>query len=141
VGYLRQVPSKPLTNLGIALDSFLAFGSALTLFIKDTLLPLLGFLTAASLVQSIVLATHLAAYTPDSGHPSQTSLPPSWVSDLLLGNKSASYLFLAAFIVFSCVGAVVAEYAVLQSLVGGAAWVVKTFHQKGPKRFRSSSPG
>ncbi|KAL8277966.1 hypothetical protein RQP46_009598 [Phenoliferia psychrophenolica] len=129
-------------------SAFLPFGKALSLFVKDSLLPLLGAVTGVALLQSIALGTHPSSSEPlfsaEPGHTALASPPARWISDALLGNRSTFFLGLAAFLVFACVGAVALEYLVLQTLVGGAALIVRVVHTRGPsflrKRIQISEP-
>jgi glycosylphosphatidylinositol deacylase len=120
------------------------FGTALSAFTKHTLFPLLGLLTLGSLVQSILLGTHLtfseALYASDPGHALRTSIPPSWIANMLLGNQSPFFALLAAFVVFALVAAVMLEYFVLHALVAGAAELVRWAHLRGPASMRSMLP-
>ncbi|KAK4702313.1 GPI inositol-deacylase, partial [Phenoliferia sp. Uapishka_3] len=113
-----------------------SFGTSLSLFTKDTLLPLLGATTILSLFQSIALGTHHSS-SESVAEPGYTSIPARWISDALLGNRSAFFIGLAAFLLFACVGAVALEYLVLQGLVAGAAGVVRFLHLRGPAFLRS----
>jgi GPI inositol-deacylase len=124
------------------------FGTALSLFSRQTLLPLLGLLTLLCIIQSILLGTHLsstsAALSSASQHDlpggAHTSLPPSWIADMLLGNQSSFFAGTAAFVLFTMVAAVVVEYLVLQALVGGMASGVRWAHAKGPMWVKSAMP-
>lgn len=128
--------------------AFMPFGTALSLFSRQTLLPLLGLLTLLSILQSILLGTHLsstsAALSSASAHDlpgaAHTSLPPSWIADMLLGNQSSFFAGTAAFVLFAMVAAVVVEYLVLQALVGGLAGGVRWAHTKGPMWVKSAIP-
>lgn len=106
------------------------FGTALSLFTKDTLFPLLGLLTGISFLQSIALSTHLSP--SDTTSSIEPTLAPRWIADLLLGNRSSFFVLLAAFVTFACVGLVVLEYLILQCLVGAAAWTVRLLRSRGP---------
>ncbi|KAI5475779.1 glycosylphosphatidylinositol deacylase [Pseudohyphozyma bogoriensis] len=117
---------------------FMPFGTAFSVFTKRYLFPLLVVVTLLSFFQSIALGTHLpSASTNETSHLPHASI---WVSDALLGNSDPFFVFLAAFVLFSCVGAVVLEHLVLLALVGGAAGLVRFIHAKGPKFLRSHIP-
>lgn len=117
------------------LDPYLAFGPALSLCTKDSLIPLFGIVTLASLVQAISLGTHLASseslYLSEPGHAAHASPPSSVISDLLLGNRSPAFVFLAVFLIFVAVGLVFLEYAILQGLISGAAALAALIQQRG----------
>lgn len=120
----------------------MAFLSAFILICKDTLAPVLGLLTIASLFQSIVLGTHLASseslYHVEPGHALHATVPSALMSNLLLGNRSPAFLFLAAFLVFVSVGVVMLEWVVLQALVRSVAWTTATVHNRGPQFLRTA---
>lgn len=115
------------------------FGTALSIFTRTTLFPLLGSLTLLSLFQSIALHSHISAseilHAAEPGRTFHPSLPPRWIADALLGNNSSFFIFLAAILVFAAMGMVVIEFFVLQGIVSGAAFLVKKVHRLGPGYF------
>lgn len=124
------------SNTDTSLGAFVEFGSSFATFIRTLLLPLLGFLFATSIFQSIAMGTHLSSTEllnpAESRNYQHLSHPYAWLSDLLLGNQSASLSLLASFIVFLCVGVVAVEYLVLNGLVELGAYVVKFVRSKVP---------
>lgn len=146
----KRLVWRVLTSSRRPTASFTPFGTALALFSRETLLPLLGLLTLLSLIQSILLSTHLSTASANlAGSPStlhelpgaaHASLPPSWIADMLLGNRSSFFALLAAFVLFVMISAVVAEFVVLQLLVGGMAGAVRWVHARGPAWLKSTMP-
>ena len=68
----------------------------MSLFAKDSLLPLLGAVTGVALLQSIALGTHHSSseahFSAEPGHAYYSSPPARWISDALLGNRSTLFL-------------------------------------------------
>lgn len=118
------------------------FGTALGLFTKHQLLPLLILLAAISLAQSIFLGTHITynKSLSSSSTPGHTSFPPPWISNILLGNPSSVYVLIAPFVLFSLVAAVMLEYAVMHICVAGAAAIFRLVQTRGPASMRSALP-
>lgn len=116
-------------------DLFLPFGTAFSLFARRLLVPLLATLVVLSLLQSILLASHLSSLraladaTLDA--TSHSFLPPTWIAHLLLGNQSPFFAFTASFIVFTMISVVLFEYLALHLVVAGGAAVVRLMQTRG----------
>lgn len=124
--------------------SFVPFGQALSLFVHSTLAPLMAGLTALSVLQAVLVGTRVASsaatYAVQAGQALHMSLPPAWMSNLLLGNEGAHWAGLAAFVLFALVGVVAAEYLLLHAIVAGATFVIRTVHHFSPGAVRSMVP-
>ncbi|SCZ99080.1 BZ3500_MvSof-1268-A1-R1_Chr7-1g09385 [Microbotryum saponariae] len=120
--------------------SFPPFATALGTFARHHLMPLLGGLVALSFLQSVMLGTRLSfveAKLASADAHFLPSLPPRWISEMLLGNQGPFFAFLGAFILFTMLSVVVLEYAALYLLVTVLARLVRLIRQRGPSQMRS----
>ncbi|KAK4057876.1 GPI inositol deacylase [Microbotryomycetes sp. JL221] len=127
-------------------DPFMPFGTALSFFARQAFVPMLGIVTLVSLIQAVLLSTHLsikqalhAASIDDmTSSAARTSSPSSWLANMLLGNQSTFFAGTAAFVLFSMLSVVLFEYLALHCLVAGMAAIVRFLHSRGPRAWRKA---
>ncbi|GAA5855735.1 hypothetical protein JCM8547_001663 [Rhodosporidiobolus lusitaniae] len=112
-------------------NSFPSFGTSLSLFTRCNFPALLLGLLLLSYAQSVLLTSH---HSTHSSHPhahSADALPPSWISDALLGNAGAAWAPLAPLVAFAMLAVVVGVWVVVWALVAGMAGATRLLQRRG----------